>query len=155
MRARSLLLLLALIVVTGCGGGKGGDDAAPAPSPTVADATAAKAEIATAWEAFFKGGGTVDAHIALLEDGEKFRAELTAFAKDPINAELSAKVTDVVVNGSKAAVTYNLLGKNGAALLSGANGEAVQVAGSWRVSKASYCQLVALQDPTATHPGCS
>jgi hypothetical protein len=157
VRIRVLLAVLALASLTACGGSSdGGDDAAaPAPSPTVADTAAVTAEITTAWEAFFKGGGSVDSHIALLEDGEKFRPELTAQAKDPSNADLTAKVTDVKVSGSTAAVTYDLLGKGGAVLLGGSMGEAVDVAGAWKVSKKTYCQLITLQDSSVAHPGCT
>ena len=155
MRVRALLVLLALSVVTACGGGGDDDAAAPDPSPTVDAAAAAEAEITTNWEAFFRGGGAVDDHIGLLQEGEKFRAELTASAKDPANADLAAKVTDVAVSGSTAAVTYDLLGKGGVVLLGGSMGEAVDDAGTWKVSRKTYCQLVSLQDPNAPHPGCT
>ena len=111
--------------------------------------------ITKAWEGFFTAGGPVDSHIALLEDGAKFRAELTASAKDPSNAALVAKVTDVQISGTTAAVTYDLLGKGAVVLLGGSMGEAVQVAGAWKVSKKTYCQLVTLQDSTVAHPGCT
>ena len=157
MRRGAVVLVLAL--VAGCGGSSGGDsDAAapsPSPSPSVDTAAAAQAEVKTNWEAFFKGGGKVDDHIALLEDGEKFRAELTASAKDPANAELAANVTDVKVNGTTAAVTYDLLGKGGVVLLGGSMGEASDVGGTWKVSKKTYCQLVSLQDASVPHPGCT
>ena len=157
MRVRVPLVLLLLALLAGCGGSSGGPDdaAAPSPSPAVAAGAAAEAEITTAWEAFFKGGGAVDDHIALLEKGEAFRPELTASAKDPANADLAAKVTAVAVSGSTAAVTYDLLGKGGTVLLGGSVGEAVQDAGTWKVSKKTYCQLVTLQDSSVAHPGCS
>jgi hypothetical protein len=161
MQMRRGLVVLALsLTVAGCGGssgpGSGASSPAPSPSPTVADDAAAKAEITTAWEAFFKGGsGTPDDHLALLEDGEKFRTEITASQKDPANAALTAHVTNVTVTDPTAAVTYDLLGKGGVALLGGALGEAVKVGTSWKVSKKTYCTLISLQDPTAPHPGCS
>jgi hypothetical protein len=159
---RGLVMLAVSIAVAGCGGSSGGTQAASSPpasptaTPSVAPADpAATAEITTNWEAFFKGsGGTPDSHIALLEDGPKFRAELTAAAKDPANAALTAHVTNVAVTGTTAAVTYDLLGKGGAVLLGGAMGEAVKVGTKWMVSKKTYCQLIMLQDPTVAHPGC-
>jgi hypothetical protein len=157
---RGLVVLAVSLTVAGCGGSSGtssgASSPAPSPSPTVADDAAAKAEITTAWEAFFKGGsGTPDEHLALLEDGEKFRTEITASQKDPANAALTAHVTSVTVTDPTAAVTYDLLGKGGVALLGGALGEAVKVGTSWKVSKKTYCTLISLQDPTAPHPGCS
>jgi hypothetical protein len=159
MRRGVVVLALSLLAV-GCGGSSGGSTSAPPPSPsaspTPADDSAAKAEITTAWETFFKGGsGTADDHIALLEDGEKFRTEITASQKDPANAALTAHVTNVVVTAPTAAVTYDLLGKGGVALLGGALGDAVKVGAKWKVSKKTYCTLISLQDPTVAHPGCA
>ena len=82
------------------------------------------------------------------------RAELTASAKDPSNKYLSAKVTNVVVNGDTATVTYDLNGRN-FVLLGGSMGEAVKVGSRWLVSKKTYCQLITLQDSSVAHPGCS
>jgi predicted small lipoprotein YifL len=152
---RSLVVLVALASLAGCGGSSGGSAAPPSPSPTVDTVAADKAAITTAWEGFFTAGGPVDGHIALLEDGAKFRAELTASAKDPSNANLVAKVTDVVVSGTTATVTYDLTGKGGIVLLGGSIGEAVKIGAKWLVSKKTYCQLIQLQDSTVAHPGCS
>jgi hypothetical protein len=151
---RGLAVFVVLIALAGCGGSSGGSAAPPSPSPTVDAVAADKAAITQAWQTFFTAGGSVDSHIALLEDGTKFRAELTASAKDPTNADLTAKVTDVVVSGTTAAVTYDLTGKGGVVLLGGSMGEAVKVGGAWLVSKKTYCQLVTLQDSSVAHPGC-
>ena len=153
---RGFAALTIAVFVAGCGGSSGGSAAAPpSPSPSIDTSVADKAAITQAWQTFFKATGPVDAHIALLEDGEKFRAELTASGKDPANKDLSAKVTNVVVSGTTAAVTYDLLGKGGAALLPGAVGEAVKVGASWQVSKQTYCQLIMLQNASVKHAGCS
>jgi hypothetical protein len=140
--------LLALLVLTGCGGGS---SKKATPTPTVEP----KVAITTNWEAFFNSNGTVDAHVLLLENGPAFKDELTAVAKSPQAAGLSAKVVDVVVTGSSATVTYNLLAKDGSALLTKATGIAVLDTGTWKVSKATYCTLAKLQDPSGAHPGCA
>lgn len=152
-----LTLLTAVVVLAGCGGSSGGTAAPPAsPSPSVDSGAADKTAITTAWQAFFTtASGPVESHIALLEDGTKFRAELTASQKDPTNAYLKAKVTDVQVSGTTAAVTYDLLTKGDVVLLGGSTGEAVKVGETWLVSKKTYCALVSLQDSTVAHPGCS
>ncbi|MBK5307277.1 MAG: hypothetical protein JJD92_11375 [Frankiaceae bacterium] len=153
---RCLTVLAVLVALAGCGGSSGGATAPPAsPSPTIDTGPAAQAAVTAAWEGFFKAGGSVDNHIALLEEGEKFRAELTKQASDPASKDLSVKVTGVVVSGTTAAVTYDLLGKGGAVLLAGSTGEAVYVGGAWVVSKKTYCGLVSLQDPNGAHPGCA
>jgi hypothetical protein len=149
------MAMVALVaVVAGCGGSSGGSGAAASPSPTIDTVALDKAAITQTWQTFFTAGGPVDSHIALLEDGEKFRTELTASAKDPSNKYLSAKVTDVVVNGTSATVTYDLNGRN-FVLLGGSMGEAVKVGPKWLVSKKTYCQLITLQDSSVAHPGCS
>ena len=152
---RCVAVLAMAAAVAGCGGSSGGSAAPPSPSPTVDQVALDKAAVTKAWEGFFTAGGPVDNHIALLQDGEKFRAELTASAKDPSNADLVAKVTDVVVTGATAAVTYDLRGKGGVVLLGGSMGEAVKVGAKWLVSKTTYCTLIQLQDSTVAHPGCS
>ena len=154
---RSFAVLILALVVAGCGGSSGGTAAPPAsPSPSVDSGAADKTAITTAWQAFFTtASGPVDSHIALLEDGTKFRAELTASSNDPTNKYLVAKVTDVQVSGTTAAVTYDLLTKGDVVLLGGSTGEAVKVGGTWLVSKKTYCALVSLQDSTVAHPGCS
>jgi hypothetical protein len=152
---RAAVVLTLVLLAAGCGGSSGGTATATSPSPTADSGAADTAAVTTAWEAFFKAGGPVDGHIALLEGGEKFRPELTASAKDPTNAFLHAKVSKVVVTGAKASVTFDLLTKGEVVLLGGAGGEAVKVGGRWLVSKATYCQLISLQDPTTAHPGCA
>ena len=147
---------LALVLVAGLAACGGGDKKAASPTPTpTPTADTSQAEITTAWESFFNPAGTVDGHIALLENGAAFRTEITASQKDPAAKDLSAKVKTVVVTGTTADVTYDLLGANGAVLLPGAQGKAVEVNGHWLVSKATYCQLISLQAPGVTHPGCA
>jgi hypothetical protein len=144
---RPVLALLLVATVAACGGGDKKSSATPTPD--------AKTAITTAWESFFNPAGTVDAHVALLQNGAAFRTELAAAQQDPAAKNLSAKVKTVVVTGTTAAVTYDLLGAAGAVLLPGAQGQAVEENGHWLVSKATYCQLISLQNPAAKHPGCA
>ncbi|MGB8651579.1 MAG: hypothetical protein WCD35_13075 [Mycobacteriales bacterium] len=154
MRLRPVLVVLALVVgLAGCGGGSStSSKSTPSPTPSPVDP---KVAITQVWEGFFNPAASIDQHVAWLQDGEKFRAELTANSKDPAAKDLSAKVKSVVVAGPTALVTYDLLGKNGAVLLNGAQGSAVNLTGTWQVSKKTYCQLIALQNPTVKHPGCT
>jgi hypothetical protein len=156
VRARVLLAVLALFTVAACGGSSDSDsDAAASPSASVDTSAADTAAITKNWEVFFAGGGSVEQHIAVLEDGEKFRTEITAQSKDPANKALVAKVTNVKVDGETAVVTYDLLGAGGAVLLGGSTGAAVKVGEEWKVSKKTYCQLISLQDPSTPHAGCT
>ena len=133
---RLISSLLLLTVLVGCGGGS----KTAAPKATVDPQVA----ITQAWETFFNAAGTVDAHVALLEDGATFKDQLTAAANSPDSKGLSAKVVKVEVVGQSATVTYNLL-KGATALLTSATGTALEVKGVWKVSKATYCQLARLQ----------
>ena len=151
---RCIVTVALLAAAAGCGGSSGGSSAASSPSPTVDTVAADTAAITQVWQTFFTAGGPVDSHIALLEDGEKFRPELTASAKDPSNKYLSAKVTNVVVSGTSATVTYDLNGRN-FVLLGGSMGEAVKLDGKWLVSKKTYCQLITLQNSTVAHRACT
>jgi hypothetical protein len=151
---RALAAVTIAVLAAACGGSSGGEAAPPA-SPTADSGAVATAAITQAWEGFFTAGGPVDNHIALLQEGAKFRTELTASANDPTNKDLVAKVTNVAVSGTTAAVTYDLTGKGGVVLLGGSVGEAVNVSGTWLVSKKTYCQLINLQDSTVAHPGCA
>ena len=157
MRARVLLVALALAATTAaCGGSSdSGDSAAASPSPSVDSSAADTAAITKNWEVFFNGGISVEQHIAVLEDGEKFRTEITAQSKDPANKALVAKVTNVKIDGESAVVTYDLLGTGGTVLLGGSTGAAVKVGDEWKVAKKTYCQLISLQDPATPHAGCS
>ena len=156
---RTIALLAVAVALAGCGGSSGGSSggtaAPPSPSPTVDTVAADKAAVTVTWQGFFDGSAPVESHIALLEDGATFRPELTAQAKDPTNAPLRAKVTDVVINGTSATVTYDLTSKGGVVLLGGSTGEAVKIGGKWLVSKKTYCALVTLQDSSVAHPGCA
>jgi len=155
VKRRLVLPVLVLTALTGCGGGSS-KTATPSPTPSpTPNAAAAKAEITLAWETFFSPKGTVAAHVALLQNGPAFATELAKSAKDPTAQNLSAKVLTVVILGPSASVTYDLLGKGGAKLLPGAMGTAVEEQGVWKVSKATYCTLITLQDPKVKHPACA
>ena len=154
MKRRLVMPVLVLVALTGCGGSSH-KTATPSPTPTLVDTTAAKADVTLAWETFFNSKGTVAAHAAVLQNGSAFTTELTKLAKLPSAKDLSAKVISVVVLGPSAAVTYNLVGKGGVKLLTGATGTAVQEQGVWKVSTRTYCALVYLQDSTAKLPGCA
>jgi hypothetical protein len=155
------VLLCLGLVLTACGGSE--DDASTQPTPSATATTDGAvtgtgtaeefAAIKASWEAFFNPAGTVADHQALLENGAAFETELTKQSKDPAAAELSAKLLTADVDGASANVTYDLLGKGGAPLLQGAQGVAVLVDGKWLVSKATFCTLISLQDPSP-HPGC-
>jgi len=169
-RAVSIAVAAALtLTAVGCGTRVGnrfaGPAAAPSPSTsspapaptstsTTIDAVAATAQITAGWERFFDHTTPLADREALLEDGPSYAAALITRSKDPLQAQASAKVTAVVLTASdRATVTYDVL-LNGTVALPGAQGEAVQQGGIWKVSAQSFCSLVTL-GATSPVPGCS
>jgi len=107
--------------------------------------TSAASEIKTNWEAFFSGSTPVSRRVALLQNGQVFRALIAAQSKLPFTSTVAAKVTKVSnVTSSQAAVAYSIT-LAGAPVLSGQKGVAVNQGGTWKVGDASFCGLLTLE----------
>jgi hypothetical protein len=138
-------------------GGSGGGSTTTAPF----NETTAKQQITTNWTTFFDPTKDVTAKAALLQDATTLQPVLTANAADPQAKTTKALVKQVVIDPShtSAVVTYDLIpAAGGTALLPGATGKAVLDAGVWKVSKASFCGLIALgaqAKGTAAPPQCA
>jgi hypothetical protein len=170
------LLIVALAVVAalglaGCSSGKNGNtEASTTPPPTSqaptapastagsapssmppsgAALTGAQAQIKQNWEAFFNGNTDAATKVGLLQNGEQFQQAIQAQANSALAKSAGASVTDVVISGSQAKVTYDVT-LGGQAALSGQQGEAVLEGGTWKVSDASFCQLLALENGGST-----
>ena len=148
-------VLVTGLALTGCGGGDK-DDAGATPSATgPSDVTAATAEVKAAWTGFFDGSKPAAARAAYLEDAASLAQALTLAGQDPNAAATKATVSSVAfTDATHATVKYDLVVK-GATVLPNAEGQEVLVDGHWKVSKASFCQLVALKAGGAAVPGCS
>jgi hypothetical protein len=140
-----------VLAAAGCGGGShtttttttansSSSVAAMGPRPTVT-----KALIRQAWETFFDGSTSTAKRISLLQNGEQFSKEITAVDSSPLSKEAKAQVTSVRIDGPKTAtVTFTvILGTT--PVLAGVKGSAVLENGTWKVGKASFCQLAALE----------
>lgn len=121
-------------------------------APSDAEAIAA---IRAAYATFFGGSTTtVDAKLAVLEDGETYRTMVTdAQANEQFQA-LTVDVRDVslLADGDCTAageaspcalVTFDLL-VSGAPMLVAKEGHAVLVGGDWKVSASTWCAVVAV-----------
>jgi hypothetical protein len=147
--------LLAGLALAGCGGDK--DDAGGAtPSATgPSDVAAATAEVKAAWTGFFDGSKPAAARAAYLEDAASLSQALALAGQDPNATATTATVSSVTfTDPTHATVKYDLVVK-GATVLPNAEGQEVLVDGHWKVSKTSFCQLVALKAGGAAVPGCS
>ena len=134
-----------LLAACSSSGGSGGSSNTP--SPAAFNETTAKQEITTNWEKFFDPTVPVADKAALLEDAATLQPVLAANAANPQAATTKAKVKTVVIDPShtSATVTYDLVAtKGGAVLLADSTGTSVLDAGVWKVSKRSFCGLIAL-----------
>ncbi|HZT84294.1 MAG TPA: hypothetical protein VE984_02590 [Gaiellaceae bacterium] len=135
---RLLLLLVAVLALAACGGGSGGK-------------TSDKGQITSAYEKFFSGKTSVSDRVALLQNGQKFKPVIQAFASNPLARNVSATVSSVTLQGpNDAKVVYQV--KLGGTGLPKQTGAAVRQNGKWKVADSSLCKLVALQG--STPPAC-
>lgn len=124
-------------------------------APSSPSSSAAVAEITTNWEKFFSSSTPTAERVALLQNGSKFGAAITAFASLPLASGIGAKVTDVTLNSATSAtVTYSIT-SGGTSLLSGQKGTAVYQDGTWKVGDASLCGLFKLIPGGTVPSACS
>ena len=128
----------------------------PAAGTAPANPTAATAQVKKDWTTFFLYTTPRATQISLLENGAqlgpavRFAANLQA--KQHLKQVVKvAKVT--FTSPTQASVIYALL--NGTTpLLGAANGTAVLVNGTWKVSEATFCTLVQLGNGSKSVPSC-
>ena len=139
---RLALVLVSLLPAAGlaaCGASKH--------TSTTGNTEAAKQQIEGAYVHFFSGKTTVSQRVALLQNGQKFKPVIEAFASNPLAKSASATVSSVTLErGDRARVVYTV--KVGGAALPKQVGSAVRENGTWKVADSSLCRLVALQGST-------
>ena len=147
MRVRANVRTLVLVVavtalLTGC------TSTPAASSPT--SATDPIAQITANWEEFFNPKTANDRRVQLIENGPAFAATLQAQAANPLAASSMVKVSKVAVTSpTTATVTYSIL-LNGQPALPDQQGLAVLLDGTWKVSAASFCALLTLENGGTT-----
>lgn len=160
----TVALGLLLTLATACGSDK--PAASPKPSSSApaavgtqpADVTAAKAEVTTAWTSFWNTSLPEAQRVPLVETGEALLPAIR-FADKPSSASaaptaVSATVESVLFrSASRAELTWTLL-TNGMPVLPNATGIAVLEDGHWKVSKETFCALMALGSQGKPVPGC-
>lgn len=124
-----------------------------APASTGASGSGASsgavAQITTNWMAFFNSATPTSQRVMLLQNGSTFSSAISAFASNPLAANVTAKVKSVTVTSStQATVAYDLDGPGGVALLANQSGTAVLESGTWKVGDASFCGLLTLAGGT-------
>lgn len=157
LAAPALGLVLAA-AITACSSSSS-SSAPPAASPSAAATSAAAsptsatgsgtssattATIKANWEKFFSGSTPNSQRESLLQNGQTFAKTISAMSG--LGSSASAKVSAIQLTSSKqATVTYTVY-LGGTAALPNAKGVAVLENGTWKVSDASFCQLLTLQN---------
>lgn len=154
LAAPALGLVLAAAIAA-CSSSSSSSSSTPAASPTSAPSSAAPssgsgtssattATIKANWEKFFSGSTPSAERVSLLQNGQTFAKTIGAMSA--LGSSASAKVSGVQLTSSKqATVTYTVyLGSTAA--LPNAKGVAVLENGTWKVSDASFCELLTLQN---------
>lgn len=166
---------VAAAVVTGCSDSNDSSEDSTAAESTVATATtetdsttsaaatSAEAEAADpattqavtdTYVTFFTGTTPPATRAGLVENGDAFLPALEGMAADPQATATAATVEGVTASGDGlATVSWTLL-MNGAPVLPDQSGEAVEEDGTWKVSAATFCALLAIQGDGTPVPGC-
>jgi hypothetical protein len=138
---RLALAVVAGLALAGCGG------SSHTPTAMTNDTAGAQAQIKSAYETFFDGKTPLSERVALLENGQRYKALVTSFADNPLAKNVSVKVSSVTVQDpNNAKVVYTV--KLGGAGLPKQTGTAVRENSTWKVGTASLCKLVSLQGST-------
>ncbi|MFC8917183.1 hypothetical protein ACFT5C_15570 [Streptomyces sp. NPDC057116] len=157
LAAAAVLVLVPTAAACGDGNGNGAADTSPtatAAQSQPADPAAARQEIEKNWVAFFDPKTPVDEKTRLLENGDRMRPVLEAFAANPQAAQTSVQVKNVTfTSATQADVTYDLL-VGGTPALPGSKGSSVHQDDTWKVSVKTLCALVKLSPDATAVPGC-
>jgi hypothetical protein len=133
---RVALLIGVVLLLAACGGGNSEAD-----------------QVKQAWTEFFSTKTSVAAHVALLQNGERFKSVIASFLGNPLASSAKATVSNVKLEGAnKAKVIYSI--SIAGTSLGSQTGYAYKEHGKWLVGYAGLCKLVALggSTPAACQP---
>jgi hypothetical protein len=118
----------------------------PGGPTTTAASGDATAQITANWQDFFNAKTDNSRRAQLLENGTAFAATIQAQAANPLAATATAQVTKVTLTSpTQATVTYSIL-VGGQPALPDQTGTAILDNGTWKVSAASFCNLLFLEN---------
>lgn len=123
---------------------------AASPSLSIGPADAATtAAVSKSYETFFDYKTPTATVATLLQDGAEFTTEIASNAKLAAQQKVTVKVATVtVVTASTAKVSFDLF-LNGSPALQKTSGYAVLENGTWKVSGATFCALLGMNN---AHP---
>lgn len=107
--------------------------------------TATQNQIRTNWVKFFSGTTDANTKVSLLQNGQAFTQYVQAQSQSPTAQSTTASVANVSLNSDNktATVTYTI-SQSGTPVLQNQTGQAILENGVWKVSDASFCQLLQL-----------
>jgi hypothetical protein len=98
------------------------------------------------WATFFNAKTKLARRLALLQNGQAFKAVIKAQSHLQLATAATAKVSHVTLTGTnQAPVTYSIL-INGQPALSNQRGVAVYQNGVWKVGLVSFCALLQIEN---------
>ena len=115
------------------------------PGTATTSQTAATNQIRTNWVKFFSGTTDAATKVSLLQNGQAFTQYVQAQSQSPTAQSTTASVANVSLHSDNktATVTYTI-SQGGTPVLQNQTGQAVLENGVWKVSDASFCQLLQL-----------
>lgn len=149
------LAIVAATAACSSGGGNSGSKATASASASSSSASAsasassgnssaAVAAIKANWAKFISGSSSTSERVSVLENGQKFSSLISAMSA--LGKTAAAKVTNVQMTSPKqATVTYTVY-LGGKPALKNEKGVSVLENGTWKVTDASFCALLALQN---------
>lgn len=120
---------------------------------SAASGPAAIATIKANWAKLFAGSTPTSQRVTLLQNGQAFAKQLGAL--ESLGSTASAKVSSVKLTSAKqATVVYSVyLGKT--AMLQNQKGVAILENGTWKVSDATLCELLTMENAGKAPAVCS
>ena len=125
----------------------------PAPAQLAEPVRGERAAVADAFERWLSSTRDLDTMTEVIEDGTDLRGSFEQLAKSSNNpAHPGVRVTSVrLVGTDRALVTFTIL-SDGRELLPDQQGGAVKIDGRWRVSRSTFCSVVALVNVQCAAP---
>lgn len=145
MKRLALLGVLLVAVLAACGGGGGKVGAGTGATTTTSSATSERLQIEDAFQQFFSSSTSPSKRASLLQNGQKFAPVIEAMSKSPLASSTKARVTKVTPQGKTTAKVAYTIYVHGTPALKNQQGGAVLEGGTWKVSDATLCNLIALE----------
>ena len=115
-------------------------------------AASAKAQIENNWKTFFADSTTLSQRETLLQNGSQFNSVINEEFKALGSQKSQAVISSVSLTSATTAIVAYSIQLNGQTVLPNQTGQAVLSGGKWKVSQATFCQLLKMGG--AAPPAC-